>query len=326
MTTKERVLTWLEAHKGETISGERLAETLEVSRNAVWKAVKELRGAGYQIEAVTNKGYCLLNENDILSVQGIEPLLTDAARDFVPDLQVHAELPSTNRTAKELALAGASHGTTIIAERQTQGRGRYTRSFCSPKGGLYISMILHPDQLHFSQITTVTAFAAVAVCEAIEAVSGKKPEIKWVNDIFMNGKKVCGILTEAVTDFESGSLGWIVVGIGINVTTPKEEFPPELQEIAGSVFDMPCPNVRNWLAAELMNRIPGCVPMLSETEVIGRYRSRLMVLGREVTVVQSDGKEYQALAMDIDEAGHLIVKTETGELQKLSSGEIRIRM
>lgn len=326
MTTKERVLALLEAHRGESLSGEQLAAALSVSRNAVWKAVTDLRAAGYRIDAVTNKGYCLSEENDMLSVQGITPLLSETARPFAQDLHVHDELASTNQTAKELALAGAAHGTAVIAARQSQGRGRYTRSFFSPPGGLYMSIVLHPDKLQFAHITTVTAFAAVAVCEAIEAVSGRKPGIKWVNDIFLDGKKVCGILTEAVTDFESGCLGWIVVGIGINVTTREEDFPPELHGIAGSVFGGPAPGSRNRLAAELMNRIPGCAPMLTEAEVIARYRSRLMMLGKTVTVVQSDGTEYSALAADIDEAGHLIAETASGERRVLSSGEIRIRV
>jgi len=326
MTTKERVLTLLEENRGKTVSGEQLAAALNVSRNAVWKAVTDLRAAGYRIDAVTNKGYCLSADNDKLSVQGIVPLLSETARPFAEYLQVYPELASTNQTAKELALAGAAHGTAVIAAQQSQGRGRYTRSFCSPPGGLYFSIILHPDKLHFAHVTTVTALAAVAVCEAIEAVSGKKPGVKWVNDVFLDGKKVCGILTEAVTDIESGTLGWLVLGIGINVTTRPEDFPPELREIAGSVFGGESPGSRNRLAAELMNRIPGCVPMLTEEEVIASYRSKLMMLGKPVTVVQSDGTEYSALAQDVDCAGHLIVQTEDGVQQTLSSGEIRIRI
>ena len=326
MTTKERVLALLEAHRGEHFSGAQLAASLGVSRNAVWKAVTELRAAGCRIDAATNRGYCYAAENDLLSVLGILPLLSETARPLAAHLQVFPELASTNQTAKELALAGAAHGTAVIAERQTQGRGRYMRSFCSPPGGLYISMILHPDRLNFAHITTVTALAGAAVCEAVEAVSGKKPGIKWVNDVFLDGKKICGILTEAVTDIESGTLGWLVLGIGINVTTRTEDFPPELREIAGSVFGEDVPGSRNRLAAELLNRIPGCVPAPAEAEVIGRYRSRLMMLGRQVTVVQSDGTEYSAAALDIDEAGHLIVETAAGERRVLSSGEIRIRM
>ena len=324
MATKERVLAALEAHRGEPVSGEQLAEALSLSRNAVWKAVNELRRSGYRITAATNRGYCLAEDNDILSAEGIAPLLSPTAKPFAGLVHFYPTLTSTNLTAKELALAGAPHGTTVIAETQTGGRGRYTRSFFSPKGGLYISIILHPDRLHFSEITSVTAFSAVAVCDAIQAVSGRIPQIKWVNDVFLDGRKVCGILTEGVTDLETGSLGWIVVGIGINAVGKQTDFPPELREIVTTVFEeAPASGIRCRLAAELINRIAGCDPMPKESALYENYRKRLMMLGQTVTVVQGE-RTYPALAVDIDNAGHLILQTADGKQTALSSGEIRI--
>lgn len=319
MTTKNRVLSLLEAHRGTHFSGEELAAALDISRSAVWKAINGLRAEGYQIEAVTNKGYCLAAENDVLSAHGISQYLPE--KSYAERITVFPTLDSTNQTAKEYALKGAPHGTVVIAETQTGGRGRYARQFFSPAGGLYLSAVLHPDVLHFPHITAVTAFAAVTVCKALEAIAGIQPEIKWVNDIFLGGKKVCGILTEAVTDIESGGIGWIVVGIGVNVWIPADAFPAELRDTAASVFPQNAPpDVRNRLAAAIITQLVSeNVP--DETEIFTAYRKRLM--RGNCTVVQRDSS-YPAAAEDIDEAGHLIVRLPDGSTQALHSGEIRI--
>ena len=325
MSTKNRILELLEQQRGESISGEHLAGVLGISRNAVWKAIKELQKDGYHIVAVTNKGYCLSAENDIISIPGIKPFLSERSQFYANKIQVHKSLESTNKTAKEMAVAGAEHGTIIIADCQTMGRGRYSRNFFSPSGGgLYMSMVLRPEAMHFKNPTSVTAFAAVSVCEAIESISTKVPRIKWVNDIFIDGKKVCGILTEAVTDFESGGLDWVVLGIGINVHTRTEDFPCDLQSIATSIYpDEKMSGVRNRLSAEIINRILGFETLPSETEIFEKYKKRLMVLGKKITVIQNQ-VEYMATAIDVDSVGHLVVKNESGERITLSSGEIRI--
>ena len=324
MNTKNRILELLEQQRGESISGEYIAGILNISRNAVWKAIKELQKEGYNIVAVTNKGYRLSDENDIISIQGIKPFLSEKSLSYAENIRIYRSLESTNKTAKEMAIAGADHGTVIISDHQTNGRGRYSRGFFSPAGGLYMSIILRPEVLRFDDPTAVTAFAAVSVCEAIEIISDKTPEIKWVNDIFINGKKVGGILTEAVTDFESGGLEWIALGIGINVYTRAENFPSDLRTLADSIYpDGKVPGVRNQLAAEIINRIPGVDASPGEKEIFEKYKKRLMMLGKEITVIQ--GKEtYKATAVDIDALGHLIVKNESGEIITLYSGEIRI--
>ena len=324
MSTKNRILELLEQHRGESISGEHLAGILGLSRNTVWKAVKELQKDGYNIVAVTNKGYCLSEENDIISIPGIKPFLSEKSQPFADKIQIYKSLESTNKTAKEMAVTGAEHGTVIISDCQTMGRGRYSRNFFSPYGGLYMSIILRPEVLRFEHQTSVTAFAAVSVCEAIESISQKAPKIKWVNDIFIDGKKVCGILTEAVTDFESGGLEWVVLGIGINVYTRTEDFPDELQSLATSIYpDEKTPCVRNKLSAEIINRILGFDTYPSVAEIFEKYKKRLMMLGKEVTVIQNK-TEYRATAIDVDFVGRLIVKNENGEIITLSSGEIRI--
>ena len=324
MSTKNRVLELLEQYRGESVSGEQLAGICGISRNAVWKAVKELQKDGYQIEAVTKKGYCLSGENDILSIPGIKPFLSEKCRPYADRIQIFKSLESTNTTAKEMAVAGAAHGTVIIADCQTAGRGRSSRDFFSPSGGLYMSIILRPEGLRFENPTAVTAFAAVAVCEAIESVSEKTPKIKWVNDVFIDGKKVCGILTEAVTDFESGGLDWVVLGIGINVSIRTEAFPSDLQPIAASIFpDGKVSSVRNKLSAQIINRVLGCETSPRESDIFNKYRKRLMMLGKQITVIQNQ-REFKATAIDVDAVGHLIVKKESGEMLTLYSGEIRI--
>ena len=325
MSTKNRILELFEQQRGESISGERLAGILGISRNAVWKAVKELQKEGYHIVAVTNKGYCLSDENDIVSIPGIKPFLSEKSQAYANKIQIYKSLESTNKTAKEMAVAGAEHGTVIISDCQTMGRGRYSRDFFSPSGGgLYMSIVLRPEALHFENPTSVTAFAAVTVCEAIESISKKEPKIKWVNDIFIDGKKVCGILTEAVTDFESGGLDWVVLGIGINISIRTEDFPSDLQSLATSIYpDEKMPGVRNKLSAEIINRILEFEALPSETEIFEKYKKRLMMLGKEITVIQNQ-MEYKATAIDVDSVGHLIVKNENGEIITLTSGEIRI--
>ena len=313
----------LENSRDTSISGERIAGLTSVSRNAVWKAIKELRKDGYEITAVTNKGYRLSGASDIISVQGISAHLRPNVRAYAEQIHVYQVLESTNKTAKELAIDGAKHGTIVIAEQQTLGRGRYSRSFCSPEGGLYISFVLRPERLGFQNATAITAFAAVAVCEAIESVTNLSPKIKWGNDIFIDGKKVCGILTEAITDFESGNLSWIVLGIGINVNTRAEDFPHDLREIAGSLSGNERPNIsRNRLAAELIDCLFACNAS-DEKSVFSTYKKRLMMLGQTIRVKQAQ-HEFPAKAIDIDDAGHLVVETANGELLNLSSGEISI--
>ena len=324
MTTKEHVLSLLESKRGQSISGASIAEQLNISRNAIWKAIKELEKDGYKIEAATNRGYQLCEDNDIISVHGMAPYLSQIAKDKIKkNIFVYTSLESTNKTAKEMAIAGAAHGTIIIADYQTAGKGRYGRAFHSPANhGIYMSFILHPSLLCLNAPTLVTHFAAVSVCEAIEAISDKKPKIKWVNDIFLEGKKICGILTEAVTDFESGNMQWIVVGVGINFSTPATDFPEELRQIAGAIFDSDdAPITRNCLIAKIINRIMACRDQCDEKEILDKYRERLMMLGQNVLVTGA-GESYEAIAIDIDDMGCLIIEKDTGEPLSLSVGEI----
>ncbi|MDR3263070.1 MAG: biotin--[acetyl-CoA-carboxylase] ligase [Clostridiales bacterium] len=249
--TKSALLALLEKNSDKSLSGEEIAGQLGVSRTAVWKAVKSLEKDGYGINAVQNRGYRLTEDNNILSVEGIIPYLKDGI--CAEKISVYGSLDSTNKTAKEAAINGGGHGTVIIADSQNFGKGRNGKAFFSPPlCGLYMSFILSPELYNFPEITGFTVAAAAAVCLAIKSVCGVECSIKRVNDILIDGKKICGILTEAVSDLESGATEWVVAGIGINVFA--SEFPEEIKNVASSVFlNKPSKNIRNLLAAEIIN-------------------------------------------------------------------------
>ncbi len=234
MTVKTRLLQLLEAHKGETLSGESLAAELQCTRAAIWKAVKALREEGYVITAGTNRGYMLSRESSPLSLEGIRAHLEH------PDvyMKFYEELESTNQTAKEAVVArAAGHGSFVLARTQTAGRGRRGREFYSPKdAGLYLSVILEPKEKLRDSLLLTTA-AATAVYRAVREVCEEELSIKWVNDLYCRGKKVCGILTEAITDFESGDIEAAIVGIGLNLYEEPEGYPRELSQVAGGIFE-----------------------------------------------------------------------------------------
>ena len=324
MTTKEKLLALLEDSKGTFFSGEEIARTLQVSRAAVWKAVNALREDGYTIDAATNKGYRLSPDSDILSPQGIRRFLKPEYRDL--DLTVLPTAPSTNALVREKANQGRPEGCIIIACEQTAGRGRYGRQFFSPvDSGVYLSLLLRPTAYSPQQATCLTAAAAAAMCQAIEAVTGQQPGIKWVNDIFLHGKKVCGILTEAAVGLETGTLNYMVLGAGVNLYPPAEGFPEEIQSIAGSVLERSCPEAKNRLVGEFLNRFwdfyshPECRAYLED------YRARSLAIGRNVTVL-SAGKAVSAYAYGIDDDFRLLVRYENGDTEALSYGEIRIQL
>lgn len=333
MSTRANVLKALEENKGTTVSGEELASRLDISRAAVWKAIQELRREGYRIEAATNKGYCLSQENDVLSAEGIIPYLRSA--DMADKIHVFKVLESTNLTAKKMALDGAPHGTVVLSEEQTKGRGRMGRSFFSPPaGGIYISFILEP-QLDAAKSVLITTAASVAVCRAIEAVTGISCRIKWVNDVYLDDKKICGILTEAVTDFESGHIDYIVLGIGINFSTAADAFPKELSGIAGSLISGSHDGdvSRNRLIAELIDQVLEINEDLEARKFLEDYRKRSFILGKEIQVIPRIRADHEsepaegmpALALDIDGDGGLVVRYRDGSVQTLNSGEISIR-
>ena len=319
MSTKNDILAILEKERGRFISGQELAKMLKLSRTSVWKAIKGLEDDGHRIHAVTNKGYRLDEKSDLLSYEGIALFLPENLSQT--PIFVHQTIDSTNTQAKRLALDGAIHGTIVVSEEQSAGKGRYNRSFFSPKGaGLYMSLILRP-KADSKDLQMITVAAAVAVCEAVEELTGQKqkPRIKWVNDIFLDGRKICGILSEAVTDFESSKVESIVVGAGINCRAAKEGLPEEFSPIVGYIGEVN----RNELAAVLASKILKYSEMLDAPSLIDGYKSRSLMLGKQVSF-EKDGLTYFATAIGINDYGNLIVRLECGESMVLSSGEVSV--
>lgn len=320
MSTKEKLLGLLESSREIYLSGEDIARMLSVSRSAVWKAVKALQNEGYAIDAVTNKGYCLSNQTDIISAQGIRKYL----RAEIQNMKICAAdiVESTNALLRDKANLGEPEGYMILANEQIAGRGRASRSFFSPKDtGIYMSLLLRPENCPAEQAVRITTMAAVAVCEAIEAVSDEKAEIKWVNDIFVRGKKVCGILTEGSFNLENGLLDYAVLGIGINVYQPKQGFPKELASVAGAVFEEKQNDGKNRLIAAFLNRFYSHYS--DGKDYVELYRNRNFAIGKQVTLT-SFNESKNATVLGIDEECRLMVRYPDGTEGRYSSGEIHV--
>lgn len=319
MLLKSEILKELEENKDTDISGQLLAGKLGVSRNAIWKAINSLKDEGYKILSGPNKGYRLAEGNDLISAEGIGTCLSEKYKDI--NIVALKEIDSTNNEAKRLIAKGSDKTTLIIAECQTAGRGRLGRSFYSPsQTGIYMTLIINTDE-DISDAVSITSAAAVSVVCAIQSLTDKKPKIKWVNDIYLEDKKICGILTEAVSDFETGSVQSIIVGIGININTSI--FPDEITEVATSLGSLGI--TRNRLVAEITNNLLGFAENLSDKSYLDVYRKHSMVLGKEINYYKNKEK-FSGTAIAIDDKGGLVIRNDNGTESILNSGEITIRI
>lgn len=320
MALKNKVLAVLEEHKGKSVSGNEIAKSVGMTRSAVWKAVKQLRSEGYTILAATNKGYCLTEDNDFLTEQSVFEYLTTTK--IGRKIDIFKTIDSTNNFAKSLAQLGAEHGTTVISEVQSQGKGRMGRSFHSPIGlGIYMSVVLRP-KLSVEHSLLITSCAAVAVAEAIEKVTGLECNIKWVNDIYVGNKKLCGILTEAAVNVEQGGLDYAVVGIGLNVHNPS--FPKQLSDIATSLYMETGEKFsKSMLVAEILNSLEAHLENIRDKSFIEDYRRRSNLIGKRIEITHND-EVTQAECIGIDEICRLLVRYDNGEEKALMSGTIRI--
>jgi BirA family biotin operon repressor/biotin-[acetyl-CoA-carboxylase] ligase len=327
MSVKEDVLKILIDSKGEHFSGEELAKRLNVSRNAIWKAVKSLVQEGYKISGVNNKGYCMTEDSDILSKDIICKYIDDDIVEKV-EIEVFKTIDSTNTQLKNRALQGENEWKVIVAEEQTLGRGRMNRKFYSPSGtGIYMSILLRPDT-NSKESLFITTMAAVAVAEALENVAGIETGIKWVNDIYCNGKKVCGILTEASMDLESGKLDYAVLGIGINVKAPEEGFPDDIKNIATAICEESeeyVEDLRCKIVANVINNINKYYSDLENHTFMAKYKEKSILIGKEVYVVGDKEKEMM-LVEDIDENAALVVRHKDGRVGNIFSGEVSVRI
>ena len=329
MKTKEAVLHYLQEHAGEPISGEIMALALNKSRTSIWKAIQSLKKDGYTIESSTNKGYTLSENNDVLSEQQITQEQSQQHHPNDWNIQTMESTTSTNDLAKIYANQNSATPAIFISEEQTAGRGRLGRTFVSPaKSGLYISLCLFPTAA-LEDLSLITCATAVACIETIEQLTGKSLDIKWVNDLFYREKKVGGILTEVISDFESQQVQALIVGIGINLIDSPQSFPEELHSIVGSIFsskkeyDNSSFN-RNHFIAQFLEKWAFYYQNLSKRDFIESYKEHSNVIGKFVNVFEGN-QTYSAYAKDIDENGHLIIEKENNTLHSLSYGEVSIR-
>lgn len=322
LTIKEQVLELLEENRNNFISGEYIAKKLYCTRGAVWKSIKSLRIDGFEINAVTNRGYQLDDSGDVLSKSGVCRYLKNNS-----NIILLKTVGSTNAYLNELAIKGEKEGTMMIASEQTNGYGRRGRSFFSPADtGLYLSILLRP-KFSAKESVKITAAAAVAACASIENVTGIKTDIKWVNDIFCGGKKVAGISTVAAVNIENGMFDHVIIGIGINVYYPKDGFPTEISDTAGALLKESIPNIRNKLAAEFYDRFTELYEQLPECGGLSEYKKRLMWQGEKINIYSGADNETvtPAVLLGIDDNFALKVRYENGNEDVIYSGEISIR-
>ncbi|MDD5021972.1 MAG: biotin--[acetyl-CoA-carboxylase] ligase [Endomicrobiaceae bacterium] len=319
MALKNKIIEILETNRETHISGQALADKLSVSRTAVWKAINLLKKEGYLIDATTNNGYTLKQQSDILSSEGIKLYLSKKYKNF--PVYVYKIIDSTNTQAKKMLTNGAMHGTIITAEEQSAGRGRFDRKFFSPpKTGVYMTVVLKP-QKNVSDVQLITVAAAVSVLRAVKKLTGIELDIKWVNDIFLNNKKICGILTEAIVDFESCMAESLIVGIGINISTTYDNFPNDIKKVATSLF--PKNISRNNLIAEIVNNLIELCDNLTDKNLINEYKEHSIVLGKQITYLKNNNK-LTGKVIDINDKGNLIIKLPNGKTTILESGEVSI--
>lgn len=318
---KTKILCGLREAK-DFVSGQELCEQFGVSRTAVWKAIKQLREAGYEIEAVQNRGYRLIETPDILSDSELSSRIHTqwAGRDVI----YKKEVDSTNTYAKQLGEQSGGHGTLVVADIQTAGRGRRGRNWVSPEGcGIWMSLLLKPDMLP-GNASMLTLVMALAVQRALEKTAHVTAQIKWPNDLVVNGKKICGILTEMSAQMDE--INYIVVGVGINAN--MEEFPQECRDVATSVYLETGAKVRRAdLVASVMEQFEFYYDIFMRTQdlsgLMDAYNACMINEGREVRVLDPK-KEFTGIAMGINERGELMVGTGDAVV-KVDSGEVSVR-
>ncbi len=327
--SKQLILAMLKERQKEQqkeyLSGEVMSERLGISRAAVNKAVNGLRQDGYQIESAPRKGYQLLASPDFLTKGEILPWLE--IEQVGEPLLCLDTVDSTNSYLKRES-QNLPAGAVLVANQQTEGRGRLGRLFHSPENtGVYLSVLLKPE-LAPARALNLTAYVAVAVCEAIERATGLIPGIKWTNDLVLGGRKICGILTEMAIEGESGALQYVIPGIGVNVNEAPEDFPEEIRPVAGSLAMAAGRKLpRGRLAAEMINSldrmyISWCA---GSGDYLERYRKACLTIGKEVQVLHAGEAPRPAFAEGVDENFGLMVRYPDGYRETITAGEVSVR-
>ena len=324
MSTKQQLLIYLKKHKGDWVSGESLAHTMAVSRAAIWKHVCNLREEGYVIESSRKRGYILRQASDLLLADEIQEGLntsTFGKRGIV----YFSETDSTNIRAKVIANDGAHEGTVVVAEKQTHGRGRRGRRwFSPPDDGIYTSIILRP-LLPPNEAPKLTLLASVAVAEALISMTSLDVNIKWPNDILINGRKIAGILTEISTEMDR--IDYVVIGVGLNVNTLCESFPSDIRDRATSILmetGKPFPRIAllraylEWLEIYYETfKTKGFQP------VMNRWKNLADIIGRRISVDMID-RVSTGEVLDVDKNGFLILRNNKGAIERIISGDVTL--
>ncbi|WP_302570578.1 biotin--[acetyl-CoA-carboxylase] ligase [uncultured Clostridium sp.] len=320
---KSKAVKTIEENKRRTFLATEITKPLNLSTISISKAIKPSRNDSYTLTSTTTTRYFLSKNSDFISKEGITLYLNDEFKYI--DIYTYKKVTSTNDIAKKLALNGAKHGTIVISEEQTNGKGRLGRSFYSPANtGIYMSIILKLSLTTMDSVL-ITTSSAVAICDAIEKLTGINCQIKWINDIYLNGKKIAGILAETFTNFESKTIDYLILGIGLNFTQPKNDFPEELRKIASSLFEHNNSTInRNLLCAEIANNILNMISKIENYDFISEYKKRSIVLNQDI-IYTSKGISLIGKAIDIANDGSLIVKNSDGSTKILNSGDITIR-
>jgi len=320
---KAKILKLLKESGNDFLSGEKICEELGVSRAAIWKHIKLIKEERYEIEAISRKGYRIISSPDILTFEEIKDFLS--TKYIGKNIIYYDSIGSTNSIAKKLAESGEKHGTVIISEEQTMGRGRLGRSWISPKyKGIWMSIILRPNVVT-ENISQITLIGAAAVQKAIMKM-GIKTSIKWPNDIVLNSRKVCGILTEMSGEIDH--INYLVMGIGINVNLEIEDIPQELKNVATSLkIEKNEYMDRKLLIANVLNNFEQLYNDFAQSgnisETIEICRENSMLIGKEIQLINR-GKVTKAKAIDISDSGELIIENYQGALEYIVSGEVSI--
>ncbi len=320
---KGEILKVLKQNNQGFVSGEDISEKFNVSRSAIWKHINTLKEEGYIIESVPRRGYKLISTPDILTLEEIEDNLTT---DFVGrNIYYFNSLNSTNIKAKEIALK-ETEGTLVIAEEQTKGKGRLGRNWTSPMGkGIWMSMILKP-KVDPTEVAKITLIGAAAVHQGLADINIDSL-IKWPNDIIIQDKKVCGILTEM--SCELNRINYCIMGIGINVNLEGEDFPRELQNKAISLKVLTGNKInRKLLLANILNHFEKLYTPFKEkgdiSKAIEISRKNSLLIGKKIRIIKGE-EERIGKALDIDDKGQLVIEFENGNVESIYSGEVSVR-
>ena len=313
MSVKDSVLSLLLESNGKMVSGQSMADKLSCSRMAISKSVQTLIREGYDINISKHYGYSLGSSSDVLSQAVLESEFSIPVC-YVPECR------STFFESRKMISDGVRAPFAIVAGIQTGGRGRLGRSFFSPQGGVYLSVVIKGTDIPDPDLLTVSA--SIATADAIEALTGLECSIKWVNDIYSSGRKVVGILTEGIVNMELGGLDEAIIGIGINLSGNDEDIPEDLRGKMGFLFPKgKSPVSRAKLAAAVTDNLLA----IQGRDFMDEYRRRCFIIGRDVTVVKPGKGEWDAHAYGVDDSGHLLVRYPDGREEALSSGEVTLR-